>query len=430
MQNKVRPGVYTNFASNAALGTLGNRGIATMALSLSWGAAKQVLTIDAGDNVKTLLGYDITDSKLLLLREMLKRAGKVLLYRLNTGTKATVTAGSLTATAKYGGVRGNDLKVVIQTNIDDDGKFDVKTLLAGVEMDSQTVASIAELAANDWIVWSGTGSLTATAGAALVNGADGGVTNADHTDYLSAIEVYDFQAIALPSTDNILKSLYAAFAKRLRDNEGKKIQVVLENSPSANFEGVISVKNGVVLSDGTVLTAAQATPWVAGATAAARVNEALTYQAYDDAVDASPRYTNSQTEAALLAGEFVFTLNQRRAIVEQDINTFTAFTPEKAKMFRKNRVIRVLDAIANDLKKTFDSFFIGKVDNDANGRDLLKNEYVKYFENLQAIGAVQNFDSQTDISIQQGEEADSIFVVVGVQPVDAIEKIYTKVQVK
>lgn len=342
-QNKVRPGAYFNFASNATLGTLGDRGIATMALKLSWGAVKQVLTIHAGDNVKTMLGYDITDTNLLLIREALKRAGSLLLYRLNAGTKATVTVGTLTATAKYGGVRGNDLKVIIQTNIDDAAKFDVKTLLGSEEMDKQVVSNISGLVHNAWIDWSGTGSLTATAGASLTSGADGAVTNSDHTDYLAAIEVYDFQTVALPSNDSTLKSVYVAFTKRLRDDEGKKIQAVLENYPTANYEGVISVKNGVVLADGTVLDSVSATTWVAGATAAAQVNESLTYQAYDEAIDASPRYTNSQIEAALKAGEFVFTQNQGRALVEQDINTLTAFTVTKGKVFAKNRVLRVLD---------------------------------------------------------------------------------------
>jgi hypothetical protein len=428
-QNKVRPGAYFNFATNATLGTLGDRGIATMALKLSWGAVKQVLTIHAGDNVKTILGYDITDAKLLLIREALKRAGTLLLYRLNAGTKATAIVGSLTATAKYGGVRGNDLKIIIQTNVDDAAKFDVKTLLGSDEMDKQVVANIAGLVANAWIDWSGTGSLTATAGATLTGGADGTVVNSDHTDYLAAIEVYDFQTVALPSNDSTLKSVYVAFAKRLRDDEGKKIQAVLENYPTANHEGVISVKNGVVLSDGTVLDSISATAWVAGATAAAQVNESLTYQAYDDAIDANPRYTNSQIETALKAGEFLFTQNQGGALVEQDINTLTSFTVTKGKIFSKNRVIRVLDAINNDLKGIFESFYIGKIDNNPDGRNLLKNEYVKYMETLQSIGALQNFDSQTDITIVQGDASDSVYTEFSAQPVDAVEKIYTKVKV-
>ncbi|MEK5178263.1 phage tail sheath family protein [Paenibacillus odorifer] len=430
-QNKVRPGVYVNVeTSGGALGTVGSRGITSLALTLPWGAAKVITPIIAGEDTFKALGYDITAPELLLVREALKRARTVLLYKLNDGTKSTVTVGTLVATARYGGIRGNALKVVVQTNIDDSSKFDVKTLLDNAVVDTQVVANIAGLIPNDWIIWSGTGTLTANAGAPLIGGANGTVTNADHTAYLSALELYDFQTVALTSTDNALKAVYAAFVRRLRESEGKKVQAALENYPVADFEGVISVKNGVVLSDGTILTAAQATAWVAGASAAAEMNESLTYSAYDDAVDVAPRYTSTQIEAALKAGEFVFTPSVNRAVIEQDINTFLSYTPKKGKQLQKNRVLRVLDGIANDLKRIFESFYIGKVSNNVDGRALFRKEAVIYLDNLQGIDAIQNFDAQTDITVLPGVDSDAIYVEANIQPVDSIEKVYMKVQVR
>ncbi|ETT55188.1 phage tail sheath protein [Paenibacillus odorifer] len=430
-QNKVRPGVYVNVeTSGGALGTVGSRGITSLALTLPWGAAKVITPIIAGEDTFKTLGYDITAPELLLVREALKRARTVLLYKLNEGVKATVAVGTLVATARYGGTRGNSLKVVVQTNIDDSSKFDVKTLLDNAVVDTQLVANIAGLIPNDWIVWSGTGTLTANAGAPLIGGANGTVTNADHTAYLSALELYDFQTVALTSTDNALKAVYAAFVRRLRESEGKKVQAALENYPVADFEGVVSVKNGVVLSDGTILTAAQATAWVAGASAAAEMNESLTYSAYDDAVDVAPRYTSTQIEAALKAGEFVFTPSVNRAVIEQDINTFLSYTPKKGKQLQKNRVLRVLDGIANDLKRIFESFYIGKVSNNVDGRALFRKEAVIYLDNLQGIDAIQNFDAQTDITVLPGIDSDAIYVEANIQPVDSIEKVYMKVQVR
>lgn len=430
-QNKVRPGVYVNTVSEPkALGTVGERGIVALALSLPWGPEKQIITVEAGADTMDVLGFDITSPALLLVRESLKRAKTLLLYRLNSGDKATANAGDLTATAKYSGTRGNAISVVVQANIDDPDKFDVKTLVSGVVVDSQTVTAISELSANGWVTWSGNGDLTATAGVNLTGGTDGAVTNADHTAFLSALELLDFNTVGLTVDDTTLKPLYAAFVRRLREDEGKKVQAVVTNYPLADYEGVISVKNGVVLSDGTTLTAAQAVAWVAGATAGATVSQALTYTAYDDAVDVSPRYTNSQIEAALLAGEFVFTASNGRAIVEQDINTLHTFTADKGKQFRKNRVLRVLDGIANDLKRIFESFYLGKVDNSADGRNLLKSEAISYMNTLQAINAIQNFDAQSDVTFAAGNESDAVYAEFGAQPVDSVEKIYMKVRVK
>lgn len=430
-QNKVRPGVYINFKSEPqAQAAAGERGTVTMALPLSWGEPRKIIQIEVGDNLKEALGYDITAPQLLLVRETLKRAKTLLLYRLNEGVKAAATAGNLTATAKYGGSRGNDIQIVVQANIDDNAKFDVKTLVDHQEVDVQTVSAIAELADNAWVSFSGSGALTATAGLALAGGADGTVTNQDHADYLSAIEVYEFQTMALPSAESALKSVYAAFVRRLREEEGRKIQCVLENYPIADYEGIISVKNGVVLADGTVVDSVKATAWVAAATAGAQVNQSLTYQAYDDAVDVDKRYTNAQIEAALRSGEFVFVPNNGRAIVEQDINTLTGFSPDKGKPFAKNRVIRVLDGLANDFKRIFETSYIGKIDNSADGRSLFRNECVKQAEAYQNMNAIQGFNSQTDVVVMAGDSVDSLFVEAYIQPVDAIEKIYMKVQVK
>ncbi|WP_028563043.1 phage tail sheath family protein [Paenibacillus pinihumi] len=429
-QNKVRPGVYINMNSAPqALGTAGDRGIVSLALPLSWGQEKQILTFQAGQDFKTLLGYDLTSPQLVLVREALKRAQTLLLYRLNVGVKATATHSTLTLTARHSGVRGNNLSVVIQPSLDQTDKFEVITLLEGAEVDRQIGAKAADLQANAWVSFGGEGELEASAGVPLAGGTDGTVTNADHTDYLAALELQRFNTVALVSGDSTLKSVYAAFVRRLRETEGQKVQAVLENYPNADYEGVISVKNGVVLSDGQTLTAAQATAWVAGATAGAALNESLTYRAYDGAIDTSVRYTHSQIEAALLNGEFVFTASNGQAVVEQDINSLTSFSPEKAKPFGKNRVIRVLDGIANDLKRIFEQFYIGSVNNNDDGRSLLRNECITYLESLQGAAAIQNFNSQTDFSIRQGSSADSVYMELNIQPVDSVEKIYLKVTV-
>jgi hypothetical protein len=430
-QNKVRPGVYINLVGEKqTVGSIGERGTVAAALTLNWGKSKSVIAIQAGDDLSGLLGYEVSAPELLLVREALKKARTLLLYRLNEGTKAAATIGGLTLTAKYGGVRGNDIKVAVKQNVDDVELFDVITYVADAEVDTQSVAAIAALSGNAYVDFGGTGVLTAAAGVPLAGGANGTVTNQDHTDYLTQIELQDFNTVALVSGDASLKAVYAAFARRLREEEGRKIQVVLANYPSADHEGVISVKNGVKLQDGAVIDAQKATVWVAAATAGAAINQSLTYVAYEEAVDADVRYTNSQTVAALQAGELLFTVSGGRVIVEQDINTFTGYTLEKGKAFSKNRVIRVLDGIANDFKRIFETFYIGKVDNNADGRSLFRNECTKYLNSIQALGAIQNFDSQADLSVLAGTDSDSLVIDVHIQPVDSVEKVYMKVTVK
>jgi hypothetical protein len=432
-QNKVRPGIYVNFKSIPdTLGSVSDRGICALGLIMNWGIEATVVEIDKESDFLNLCGYDLFNSnlyayatagtptnQLFYIKEALRNSYKVFLYRLNTGVKAAQTLGNLVCTAKYTGLRGNDISVAVQENIDDETKFDVITYLDSIEMDRQVVATIATLVANDWVVFSGTGDLAVTAGTALISGTNGTVSSTNHTNFVSAIEVKDFNTIGYIGDDSDIKALYEAFVARLRDDEGRKIQAVLFNRTTSDTEGIIPVKNSATM-----------VAWTVGATAGAGVNESLTYKKYNGEVPINPTYTNSQIIAALNAGEFIFTKNgSGDVIVEQDINSFVSFTTEKGKAFRKNRVIRVLDAIAVDVKKIYENFYIGKVDNNADGRNLLKNEIISYMNTLQGLNAVQNFDAQTDIEVLEGDDSDSVVINLYAQPVDAIEKIYVTVNV-
>lgn len=429
-QDKARPGVYINFSSEGAVtGGSATAGVVSVALALPWGEPHRMLEISSPADIQDKLGYAAAAPEMLLVREALKRARTVLAYRLNEGTKAAATHNGLTATARYGGVRGNDILLAIQENAEQSGSFRVTTYVDGAEADTQVAAEIEDLQANRWVIFSGTGELVASAGVPLVGGADGTVASQAHDDYLAAAELLDLNTIALVSNNAALKTSYAGFAERVRDVEGKKIQVVISNAPDINYEGVIKVKNGVILADGTELSAEEATVWVAAATASAGASQSLTYQPYDGAVDAKPRYTNTQIEQALRAGEFLFVPRAGRAVVEQDINSFTDYTPAKGKLFSKNRVVRVFDEVANELRRIFEAYYIGKVSNNADGRGLFQSAIVTYLADLQNAGAIQNLDERQDVQVEQGQEADSIYVAVQLQPVDAVEKIYMKVRV-
>ena len=48
---------------------------------------------------------------------------------------------------------------------------------------------------------------------------------------------------------------------------------------------------------------------------------------------------------------------------------------------------------------------------------------------LQGIGAIQNFDSTTDITVYAGNAIDAVVVDLAVQPVDSMEKLYMTVNV-
>ena len=90
--------------------------------------------------------------------------------------------------------------------------------------------------------------------------------------------------------------------------------------------------------------------------------------------------------------------------------------------------MRVLMQFCNDCYEYFSRSFIGKVDNNDAGRNLLKGWIVGYFNEMQANNGVQNF-SADDVEVLPGNDVDSVLVNVAIQPVDSIEKVYVSVTV-
>ncbi len=255
-QNKIRPGVYINFQQTRIQAEQARRGIVTMPLDLNFGPEQEVVEVTNQMDLSLVFGEEL--HMITPIREALKkRAAKVLVFRLNPasgGAKAAVTEGALTATAKHTGTKGNDLKIIIEAK---DGKFNVSTFLGTRLMDQQTlVSTVEDLQDNNMVTFSGTGALSATAGVSLTGGTNGTVDSNAYKAYRDAAEVYYFNTCALYDvTDSTIKEDFKLWVKRLRDDEGNKVILVAENFDSADYEGVISVKNGVVLEDGMIIDA-------------------------------------------------------------------------------------------------------------------------------------------------------------------------------
>lgn len=115
-------------------------------------------------------------------------------------------------------------------------------------------------------------------------------------------------------------------------------------------------------------------------------------------------------------------------MVETDINTFTEFSVDKSRDFSKNRVIRTLDDINNSIKNMFEQTYLGKVDNNEAGRTSFKSDIISYLKELNKLGAIEEFKNE-DVTINQGQDIDSVLVDVGVKPIDAMEKLYMTVAV-
>jgi len=335
-KNKILPGAYINFLTNAPLSiTVGDRGTVALLQEMSAGTVGEMYTVTATDESKYPEGVSGEDKK--LVNEALKGAKTVIVYNLGTSHGAAAVERAL-----------EDLKTV---------SFNVLC-------------------------------------------------------YPYSGEGYDAN-----------KETISQWIKAMREDEGIKLQAVLADYAADN-EAIINVCQGVKLSDGSELTAAQTTAWVAGITAGASISQSNTGRKYEGAIDVVPRMTKTEMEEAITSGKFVLKVDSAQNVtVVYDINSLTTVTPEKGKHFTKNRVVRTIDGINNDIVEIFESNYVGKVNNNDDGRSLLRATLIEYFNELQSLNAITNFNAQ-DVTVLPGGDSDSIVINCYIQPIDSVEKIY------
>ena len=419
-QNKKLPGAYINVVSaSRASAELSDRGIVALPLSLNWGVTGKAFKLTSEDmiyNTRFLLGYEYSDKALIALREAFKHAREVIVYRLDANAKkATCTY----CDAKFGGVRGNDLKVVITQNVDQSSKFDVKTYLGTVEVDVQhAVGNTSELVDNEFVVWKDSVAVELTASTPLTGGENGTVTSAEWNTAFKALESESFNTLGVIATEDQIKDLAIAYTKRMRDELGVKFQTVVFNKQGVDDKGVINVVSHIEGGSGAELVA-----WVTGAQGGCAVNASCTNMTYDGEYTIDVNKSQPDLEAHIDNGEFVFHKVGENVNVLVDINSKVTVSEDEGEDFKSNQTIRVIDQIANDTALLFNTRYLGKVPNDASGRISLWNDVVKLHQDLERMRAIEDFVPE-EVIVSKGNDKKSVMISDAVQPVNAMEKLY------
>lgn len=435
-QNKVRPGAYINFeAEIPQTVSIGSRGIATVAMELDWGDEDKLIELSAaellnGDSLAKI-GITFEDEQSKIPSLILQNAALLKIFRINKGgTKATVTKSNLTVTAKYAGLFGNKIAIVVSKY--NETLFLVETYANGYLVDSQKAATIEELEPNAYVDFSGTGAIS-TMESTLLTGGDNGTAEETtaYDTYFELLKVTKWNTLAVPSSDETVISDVVAFITEQREEEGKYVQAVIpyneEREFEVDYEGIIVNVNGVVMNEKEI-SPVEFTAWVAGATAGADITDSNTGKIVENATSIIGLLSSSEIATGITNGLFLLSLNQDGSVkVEKDINSLHTFK-EKSYIFTKNRVIRELDEIGSEIENIWEKTYLGKVTNSEDGRTLFKSSIISYLTELQNIGAISEFDSN-NVVVEAGSDIDSVLASIAVKPLDSMEFLYMTVNI-
>lgn len=339
----------------------------------------------------------------------------------------------ITAEAVVAGEDGNRISVEIGDTHSGSSQRDLIVYVDNIEKARTPFSGGASNAqvSNEYVVVNKTGNTDweTVEKTQLSGGSDGTTPDASIYDaFFTALKTIAFDVLIYDGKDATLKSTFASFVKDQSNEEGKRCQCVLSEYVADNECIISCASQSVTLDTGAVLKPEQLTWWVGGASAGANVNESLTYSCYPGAVDIEPKLTRSEQEAQIEGGNFALISQFDKIQVLTDINSFTTFSVEKGKAFRKNRVVRTVFGLCNDIYKTFALYYIGAVHNDEEGRKALKAEILNLMLKYQGNRALQNVVVD-DVTVNKGVDSDAVVIEINCQPVDSIEKIYINITI-
>lgn len=150
-----------------------------------------------------------------------------------------------------------------------------------------------------------------------------------------------------------------------------------------------------------------------------------TFKSYPGAIDCE-RKNEAEAEKLINKGQLIFAYRNEKVIILSDVNSFTSYTAEHSRIFGKNKLVRTMDNINTNVKYIFENYFIGKVPNNVNGRELFKQRIITMV--LDPLAQKQALEYKAkDIEISQGITKESVVVNLPVVLTDAMEILYMTV---
>lgn len=268
---------------------------------------------------------------------------------------------------------------------------------------------------------------------AIAGGADPTTDGAAYSAAMTAIELAEWNVLALDTNDVTIHASAVAFINRLREQEAKRRMLVIgeptsvaastrrTNASAFNNRGLVYVGNGFIDTENATREGWQAAARVAGLIASTPVNRSLTNQVVSGAKSVVGGFNRSDTEAALNAGMLTFSTNHLGQVyISQGITTFVTPTADLDRGWSKIRRTRTRDRLMN---RIYAAWFpiIGQMNNDADGRSTLIQVAQVEIDAMIAERALIAGQIVTDPARASG--ADYAYFVADIDDLDGIEKV-------
>lgn len=205
------------------------------------------------------------------------------------------------------------------------------------------------------------------------------VITEEYTDALVRLNNKRFNYLAIPGIESLKGTDIVTWIKSKRDNDKKTFKVVLPNATTADHEGVINFTTDGIVVAGAPYTTSEYTARVAGALAGLPFTRSATYLEFPE-VESIKEIEDP--DAAVDNGELILIDDGENIKIGRGVNSLKTTTGSKTEDFKSIRIVEVMDMISDDIRTTFDKFYVGKLNNIYDNQVLFFASVNAYFAGL------------------------------------------------
>lgn len=209
--------------------------------------------------------------------------------------------------------------------------------------------------------------------------------------------------LAAPYADNTDTGTIITWIKARRDTDYMTFKAVVSAAVAPDHEGIIDFQtDGIQTADNNYADAAlytkrQFCPRIAGILAGLSLARSSTYYPLPEIVSAVP---SSDPDSDINAGKLILVYDGEVWKIGRGVNSLTTFTAEYGEDNRKIKIVEGKDLIRDDIRTTFEEYYVGKIINDYDNKVNFCSAVNVYFQQLARSSVLdRKYDNRCDISL-------------------------------
>lgn len=219
-----------------------------------------------------------------------------------------------------------------------------------------------------------------------------------YNDILKRLKDLKWNYLCIPKIEAKDTTTIGAWIKQYRNDEKKTFKAVLPHY-AGDHEGIINFTTENITSTitGKKHSAAEYCARIAGILAGLPLSRSSTYYVLNDISSAE---TPDDPNDRINSGELIIVYDGEKFKIGRGVNSLTTFTATKTEDVRKIKIVEGMDLYMDDIRDTFEEYYVGKVINDYDNKQMFVAAIGAYHKELMGDVLDRSYENRVSVDVE------------------------------